>query len=128
MTRTTAYGTNSSLESISTLESASVRNSSSAGSSWGLESYFSRINYTFDNKLNLAASFRIDGSSRFAVNNKYGTFPSVSGSYRIDRMEFMDDVKWLDDAKIRVSWGRTRSEEHTSEVKSREKLVCRLLL
>lgn len=111
MTRTTASGTNFALESISTLESASVRNSSSAGSSWGLESYFSRINYTFDNKLNLAASFRIDGSSRFAVNNKYGTFPSVSGSYRIDRMEFMDDVKWLDDAKIRVSWGRTGNQE-----------------
>lgn len=111
MSRTTASGTNFALESISTLESASVRNSSSAGSSWGLESYFSRLNYTFDNKLNIAASFRIDGSSRFARNNKYGTFPSLSGSYRIDKMEFMQDVNWIDDAKIRASWGRTGNQE-----------------
>jgi TonB-linked SusC/RagA family outer membrane protein len=111
MTRTTASGTNFALESISTLESASIRNSSSAGSSWGLESYFSRLNYTFDNKLNLAASFRIDGSSRFSRNNKYGTFPSVSGSYRIDKLSALEDVTWLDDAKIRASWGRTGNQE-----------------
>ncbi len=111
MSRTTASGTNFALESISTLESASVRNSSSGGSSWGLASYFSRLNYTFDNKLNIAASFRVDGSSRFSRNNKYGTFPSVSASYRLDKMEFMDDVSWLDDAKIRASWGRTGNQE-----------------
>ncbi|WP_345026699.1 TonB-dependent receptor [Ravibacter arvi] len=111
MTRTTASGTNFALESISTLESASIRNSSSGGSSWGLASYFSRFNYTFDNKLNIAASFRIDGSSRFSRNNKYGTFPSVSASYRVDQMEFMKSVHWLDDAKIRASWGRTGNQE-----------------
>ncbi len=111
MSRTTASGTNFALESISTLESASVRNSSSGGSSWGLASYFSRLNYTFDNKLNVAASFRVDGSSRFSRNNKYGTFPSLSASYRVDKMEFMKDVSWLDDAKIRASWGRTGNQE-----------------
>lgn len=111
LTRTTASGTNFALESISTLESASVRNSSSGGSSWGLASYFSRLNYTFDNKLNVAASFRVDGSSRFSRNNKYGTFPSLSASYRVDKMEFMKDVSWLDDAKIRASWGRTGNQE-----------------
>jgi TonB-linked SusC/RagA family outer membrane protein len=111
MSRTIASGTNFALESISTLESASVRNSSSTGSSWGLASYFSRLNYTFDNKLNIAASFRIDGSSRFSKNNKYGNFPSLSASYRLDKMEFMKDVTWLDDAKIRASWGRTGNQE-----------------
>lgn len=111
MNRTVASGTNFALESIPTLESASVRNSSSTGSSWGLASYFSRVNYTFNNKLNLSASYRIDGSSRFSTDNKYGSFPSVSASYRIGEETFLQGVSWMKDLKIRGSWGRTGNQE-----------------
>lgn len=111
MRRTTASGTNFATESIPTLESASIRNSSSSGGSWGLQSYFSRFNYSFDNKLNIAASFRYDGSSRFSKNNKYGAFPSLSASYNLGQTLLLEDSKWMNDLKFRVSWGRTGNQE-----------------
>lgn len=109
--RTIASATNFALEAIPTLASASIKNSSSTGSSWGLVSYFSRFNYSFKNKINLAASFRIDGSSRFSENNKFGSFPSVSAAYRIGQEEFLSKLSWLDDLKIRASWGKTGNQE-----------------
>ncbi|RZS98287.1 SusC/RagA family TonB-linked outer membrane protein [Cecembia calidifontis] len=109
--RTIASATNFALESIPTLASASIKNSSSTGSSWGLVSYFSRFNYSFKNKLVLAASYRIDGSSRFSENNKYGSFPSVSAAYRLGQEDFLRNLKWLNEFKIRGSWGRTGNQE-----------------
>jgi TonB-linked SusC/RagA family outer membrane protein len=109
--RTVASASNFALESISTLGSASIKNSSSSGSSWGLVSHFCRINYGFRDKINIAASFRIDGSSRFSENNKYGAFPSVSAAYRIGQEAFLKEVNWLDDLKVRASWGRTGNQE-----------------
>lgn len=109
--RTVASGSNFALESIPTLSSASIKNSSSTGSSWGLVSYFSRFNYGYKDKFNIAASYRIDGSSRFSENNKYGTFPSVSASYRIGQENFLRDKESIEDLKIRASWGRTGNQE-----------------
>ena len=111
MRRTTASGTNFAVESIPTLESASIRNSSSSGGSWGLQSYFSRLNYSFDDALNIAASFRYDGSSRFSKKNQYGAFPSVSASYNIGQTPLFEDSKWVNDLKFRASWGRTGNQE-----------------
>jgi len=59
------------------------------------------------------ASFtlRRDGSSRFGVNNQYGTFPSVSAGWRISQEQFMQSTRnWLDDLKIRYSWGKTGNQ------------------
>lgn len=109
--RTVASATNFALESIPTLASASIKNSSSTGSSWGLVSYFSRFNYSFKNKLVFAASYRIDGSSRFSENNKYGSFPSVSAAYRLGEEDFLQGLSWLNELKIRGSWGRTGNQE-----------------
>lgn len=109
--RTIASATNFALEAIQTLGSASIKNSTSTGSSWGLTSYFSRLNYSFSDKLNLAASFRVDGSSRFSENNKYGSFPSVSAAYRLGQEKFIKDLSWIEDVKIRASWGQTGNQE-----------------
>jgi TonB-linked SusC/RagA family outer membrane protein len=109
--RTIAAGSNFALESIPTLGSASIKNSSSTGSSWGLVSYFSRFNYGYKDKFNFAASYRVDGSSRFSENNKYGTFPSVSASYRLGQEAFLQDKSWVEDLKFRASWGRTGNQE-----------------
>lgn len=109
--RTVASASNFALESIPTLSSASIKNSSSSGSSWGLVSYFSRLNYGFKDKLNFTVSYRIDGSSRFSQNNKYGTFPSVSASYRIGQEAFLKNKTWIEDLKVRASWGRTGNQE-----------------
>jgi TonB-linked SusC/RagA family outer membrane protein len=109
--RTIASATNFALESIQTLSSAAIKNSSSTGGSWGLTSYFSRLNYSFKDKFNLAASYRVDGSSRFAENNKYGSFPSVSAAYRLGQEEFLKDLSWVEDVKLRASWGLTGNQE-----------------
>ncbi|GAA4174344.1 TonB-dependent receptor [Sphingobacterium ginsenosidimutans] len=73
-----------------------------------LQSYFSRVNYSFDSKYFLSASIRTDGSSRFGPNNKWGTFPSVSGGWTISKEDFYTD--WLGQQstlKLRASWGRS---------------------
>jgi TonB-linked outer membrane protein, SusC/RagA family len=73
-----------------------------------LQSYFSRVNYSFDSKYFLSASIRTDGSSRFGPNNKWGTFPSVSAGWTVSKEEFYTD--WLGQqstVKLRASWGRS---------------------
>lgn len=109
--RTVASATNFALEAIQTLGSASIKNSNSTGGSWGLTSYFSRLNYSFRDRFNLAASYRIDGSSRFAENNKYGSFPSVSAAYRLGQENFLKNLNWIEDIKLRASWGKTGNQE-----------------
>lgn len=73
---------------------------------WAMQSYFGRFNYDYQSKYLFEASFRSDGSSRFAKGNRWGFFPSLSGGWRASEEQFLKDVKWLNDLKIRASWGR----------------------
>ena len=75
--------------------------------SWSLLAYFARLNYSFQDKYLLSASFRREGSSRFGVNNKWGNFPSVSAGWRISEEPFMPDLSWLSNLKLRASYGIT---------------------
>ena len=69
-------------------------------------SYLSRVNYDYKNKYFLGASVRMDGSSRLSADNRWGTFWSVSGAWRIIEEGFMDPWKnWLNDLKLRFSYG-----------------------
>ena len=68
-------------------------------------SYFGRLNYSFDNKYFIEAAIRRDGSSRFPENKKYGTFPSVSGSWIVTNEGFADNWKTLNFLKFRVGYG-----------------------
>ena len=70
-----------------------------------LESWFGRINYSFNNKYLLSANIRRDGSSRFGAANQYGIFPSFSAGWRIIEEGFMQNVDWLSNLKIRASYG-----------------------
>ncbi|MGJ1286452.1 SusC/RagA family TonB-linked outer membrane protein [Sphingobacterium spiritivorum] len=73
-----------------------------------LQSYFSRVNYSYDSKYFLSASFRTDGSSRFGPNSKWGTFPSVSAGWTVSNEEFYDN--WLgagSTMKFIASWGKS---------------------
>lgn len=72
---------------------------------WGLESLMGRVNYNYKSKYYLTATVRRDGYSGFAVNNKYGTFPSAAAAWRISGEEFMKNMGWVDDLKFRVSYG-----------------------
>ena len=68
-------------------------------------SYLGRANYIYDDKYYLTATFRRDGTSRLAKENRWGNFPSFSGAWRISKEEFFD-VPWINDLKIRGNWGR----------------------
>lgn len=68
-------------------------------------SYYGRINYSYKSKYLLQATLRRDGSSAFGVNNRWGTFPSVSASWRIIEEDFMKEQDVFDDLKFRVGYG-----------------------
>ena len=69
-------------------------------------SYLTRLNYDYKNKYYLGGSFRTDGSSLFQRDNRWGSFWSISGAWRIIEEEFMSPTKdWLTDLKIRASYG-----------------------
>ena len=77
-----------------------------------LNSYFFNGQYDFDNKYYLSASFRADGSSRFADGNRWANFWSVGGKYRISAEKFMEATKsWLTTATLRASYGTTGNQE-----------------
>ncbi|MEQ3166283.1 TonB-dependent receptor [Parabacteroides goldsteinii] len=80
------------------------------GEHWALASFIGRINYDYDNKYILSLSMRSDASSRFAKGSRWSTFPSVAAAWRISQESFMKGIRsWLDDLKIRASWGQTGS-------------------
>ena len=81
------------------------------GEGYSLVSFFGKLNYTYDDKYLFSLTVRHDGSSRFGKNNRYATFPSVSLGWRISREKFMKNLTWLDDLKIRASWGQTGNQE-----------------
>jgi len=74
-------------------------------SSDGLESYFSRLSYSFAGKYFVEGSFRRDAYSGFGANFKWGNFSSVSAGWDITKEKFMGKVSWIDLLKIRGSWG-----------------------
>ena len=82
--------------------------SSSAKSSWSMLSYLGRINYNYKSKYYATASFRVDGSSKFNKNNRFGYFPSASLAWTFTEEEFMKPIKSiLSNGKLRFSWGLT---------------------
>ncbi len=77
-----------------------------------LLSYFGRINYDYMNRYMLTAVLRMDGSSRFGPENKFGYFPSVSAGWVLSEESFMDFMKpAIDFMKLRVSWGQNGNED-----------------
>ena len=71
-----------------------------------LLSYFGRANYNYQSKYLLSATFRADGSSKFARGNRWGYFPSVAAAWRISSESFMESATaWLTDLKLRASYG-----------------------
>ncbi len=69
--------------------------------------FFARVSYAYDNRYNLLVSVRREGSSKFGDNNKWGTFPSASLGWTISNEEFMKDITWLNNLKLRAGFGIT---------------------
>ena len=81
------------------------------GGGFTLVSFFGKVNYTYDDKYMASFTIRHDGSSRFGKNHRYGTFPSISAGWRINQEKFLKDVTWIDNLKLRASWGQTGNQE-----------------
>lgn len=73
---------------------------------YALMSYFGRANYSLADRYLLEFNFRYDGSSRFAKENRWGFFPSISGAWRISEEPFMRGLETVNELKVRASWGR----------------------
>lgn len=83
----------------------------SSANAYGLNSYFTRINYGLKNKYLLTATARFDGSSKFGESNRYAFFPSVGTAWRISEEPFMKSVSAISNLKIRASYGMTGNSE-----------------
>ena len=92
----------STLDGLSTLKS----------SKWErrLAGFYGRANYNWRNRYLLMASLRIEGSSKFGENNRWGIFPAVSAGWRISNEDFMKDVSWINELKLRAGYGVTGTE------------------
>ena len=76
-----------------------------------MSSMFARLSYNYNERYMIQATIRRDGSSRFGINNKYGTFPSVSVGWNVTNEEFMADTReWLSNLKVRASWGKNGND------------------
>ncbi|SHH62057.1 SusC/RagA family TonB-linked outer membrane protein [Flavobacterium defluvii] len=81
-----------------------------------LQSYFGRLNYTFNDRYLLTASMRADGSTRFGKNNKYGYFPSFAMGWNISKEKFLENAATVSNLKLRLSWGQTGNQEVENKI------------
>ncbi|MFL1013440.1 SusC/RagA family TonB-linked outer membrane protein [Flavisericum labens] len=88
---------------------------SNIGQPFNQESYFGQLNYAFKDKYLLTGTFRADGSSRFASANQWGYFPAGALAWRASEEDFLKDVSWLDDLKVRVSYGSVGNDDIGNE-------------
>ncbi len=98
---------------------AQVTSASTAGTSWGLASYFFRGNYSFDNRYLFTVTGRLDGSSRFGDDFRYGFFPSGSVAWRMTNESFMQNQTIFSELKPRISYGITGNQEGIGNFASR---------
>lgn len=88
-------------------QGAAIMTTSSAKSRSDLDSYMGRIAYGYKDRYFIDLTSRIDGSSRFGENHKYGFFPAVSAAWRIIEEDFMEPLTFFNDFKLRASYGVT---------------------
>ena len=93
------------------LAGGSASNTSSSGfTKTNLMSYLARANYVYKDKYFVTVSVRLDGSSKLAEGNKWGSFPSAAVAWRVSGEEFMKSLSWLSNLKLRLSYGQTGND------------------
>ncbi|MBD1394867.1 SusC/RagA family TonB-linked outer membrane protein [Mucilaginibacter glaciei] len=80
-------------------------------SSYRLQSYFARVNYSYKDRYILTGTIRRDGSTRFGANNKYGNFPALAAKWRISNESFMPKGGFFEDLSLRLNYGQTGNQE-----------------
>ena len=94
-------------------------------STWSLMSYYGRFNYNYNWKYYVTATVRADGSSKFSKENRWGYFPSGSLMWRFNKENFMKNLKFISDSKLRASWGITGNNRvsdfaHLAQITSKQ--------
>ena len=86
----------------------------SYSNNYRIESWLGRVNYNYDEKYYVDASFRTDGSSRFHKDARWGTFWSVGANWRLSKEAFMKDVEWIDNLSLKASYGEQGNDQLSS--------------
>ena len=92
---------------VQTVSGGQVTGGNATEEEWSLVSYLGRVNYSFMDRYLLTATIRSDRASRFGEGNKVGYFPSLSAGWRISDEKFMKNLTFVNDLKLRASWGKT---------------------
>lgn len=106
-----------SIQTGNTIKLGEIKSSKNA---YKLISFFGRAHYSYLERYMITATVRRDGSSKFGANNKWGTFPSASAAWGISQESFMQDVKWINDLKLRAGYGVTGNQDGLQPYKSLE--------
>lgn len=101
---------NNLIETLNAANKINWNDTGSGASQWAIMSYFGRASYNYDSKYLLTANMRTDGSSKLHPDHRWGVFPSVSAAWRLSAEDFLADVSWLNDLKIRGGWGQTGNQ------------------
>ncbi|MEL1239448.1 SusC/RagA family TonB-linked outer membrane protein [Flavobacterium flavipallidum] len=96
---------------VHTLNAGVVNAGNTFSEDWSLVSYLARANYSYKGKYLASAAIRADGSSRFGANNRWGYFPSGSLAWRISEEDFLKEVAWINNLKVRLSYGATGNNQ-----------------
>ncbi|MDE7510243.1 MAG: SusC/RagA family TonB-linked outer membrane protein, partial [Muribaculaceae bacterium] len=105
------YFRNGSIQTLNAANKISWTGTGSGGSTWGIMSYLGRVSYNYDSRYIVSANFRYDGSSKLHPDHRWKAFPSVSAAWRISQENFMRDVNWIYDLKLRAGWGMTGNQD-----------------
>lgn len=92
---------------VQTVSGGQVTGGTATEEEWSLVSNLGRLNYSFKNRYLFSASIRSDRASRFGAENKVGYFPSFSAGWRVSDESFMHSLTFINDLKVRGSWGKT---------------------
>lgn len=101
---------NADVQTLNAANKIAWNGTGSGASQWGIMSYFGRVSYNYLSKYLVTANVRVDGSSRLHEDHRWGTFPSFSAAWRMSSEDFMKDLTWLNDLKIRAGWGTTGNQ------------------
>src|SRR5690625_944782 len=93
----------------------SGQNVDGSGTAYGMVSYLGRINYNYDETYLITLNYRVDGSSRFGSNNRYGYFPSFSLGWRLSNESFLENINFINDLMVRGGWGELGNQSSLSD-------------
>lgn len=96
---------------IHTLNAGKVSKGATTAEEWALLSYLARATYAYKGKYLTSVALRADGCSRFGKNNRWGYFPSASIAWRASEETFIKDIEWIDNLKLRLSYGETGNNQ-----------------